>query len=63
MHPLLRLLPALAPSSALACGACRPLVLARIAAEPWLPLLAVLLAPLAVLALIAAVLHHRVDRQ
>jgi hypothetical protein len=54
------ILPTLAawPSFALACGSCRPLVMARIAAQPFWPTLALLALPPLLLVLIAAAIYR-----
>jgi hypothetical protein len=58
MRPWLALA-ALLPGPALACGSCRPLVMARIASEAFWPTLAALSVPAAVLAAVAALLWRR----
>lgn len=45
------------PPGAAACGACRPLVAARIAEQPLLPMLLMVAGPLVVVTLLAALIH------
>ena len=49
--------------AAAACGSCRPLVMARIAAEPFWPTALLLALPVALLLLIALAVHHAGSRR
>jgi hypothetical protein len=46
------------PGPVVACGSCRPLVMARIAAEPFWPTVLMLALPVVLLVLLALVLHR-----